>query len=60
LIEVEILQPSLSDGFRMTSFGESGSQVLIGGAWDFLFLWWKEREEFTQRIRRRSTEFTEK
>ena len=28
------------------------SQVLLGGAWDFLFLGKKEREEFTQRTQR--------
>jgi hypothetical protein len=59
LVEVEILRVPIGIGaFRMTSFGRV-SQVLLGGAWDFLFLG-GEREGFTQRTQRRSTEGTEK
>jgi hypothetical protein len=37
----------------MISFLEWESRVLLGGAWDFLFLGKKEGEEFTQRTRRK-------
>jgi len=48
LVEVEILRVPIGIGaFRMTSFGRV-SQVLLGGAWDFLFLGGRKRRVHTE------------